>query len=454
MLQVTKSMRSSFYILGRIQIFALLRSFLISVNNWLVKVHPLTILFSSYFSDVVEMSTALLLIEDFMDVNPVWQARSVLSILKSNTSSLSANISSSKGHGLGLLRICNELVRRTPKTTDSVFCGELLLLLSRIFPSDERSGVNLRGDYNVENITSIDPAPSHTELTVYSLESVISAIENRENCLLPFSIYSDFWKLQSFFLHPYQAISSDNLKFVTKMTSFICALFDQVKSISNTHSGEDEFPCPKFASSRRLLGIQLNDTSFRQTIVVQLLVFLTNITEIMVKAGDDTKMQSEYIAVVQELTKKLYWILNQSCLHKLVGWIQKGERNWVEWKQASCPPLVNISQEEETTSSFHVNSIQTLEENEVGSKELTRLWSNQKLNQSSRPSLEFLLKPLVEQLDPSEKIELEYRLSADPIYLWKVVRLLTYSSSSEYSIGAIKTQSDLDNFVAARYNIQ
>ena len=61
-----------------------------------------------------------------------------------------------KGKGLTLLRLCNELLRRLSKAKNTVFCGRILMLLSSVFPLTERSGVNLRGEINTENITHIE----------------------------------------------------------------------------------------------------------------------------------------------------------------------------------------------------------------------------------------------------------------------------------------------------------
>jgi hypothetical protein len=55
-----------------------------------------------------------------------------------------------KGKGLVLLRMCNELLRRLSKETNTVFCGRILMFLANSFPLGERSGVNLRGDFSTE----------------------------------------------------------------------------------------------------------------------------------------------------------------------------------------------------------------------------------------------------------------------------------------------------------------
>lgn len=61
-----------------------------------------------------------------------------------------------RGKGLTLLRTLNNLLRRLSRSIHTVFCGRILMFLSSVFPLSERSGVNLRGAYNVENVTYFD----------------------------------------------------------------------------------------------------------------------------------------------------------------------------------------------------------------------------------------------------------------------------------------------------------
>lgn len=68
-----------------------------------------------------------------------------------------------RGKALIVLRLLNDLLRRLSKSTNTVFCGRILLFLSSIFPLGERSGVNLRGEYNKENITSFEEPATPVE---------------------------------------------------------------------------------------------------------------------------------------------------------------------------------------------------------------------------------------------------------------------------------------------------
>ena len=52
-----------------------------------------------------------------------------------------------------ILRACNELLRRLSRAEDTVFCGRVFIFLFQSFPLGDRSSVNLRGEYHVENVT-------------------------------------------------------------------------------------------------------------------------------------------------------------------------------------------------------------------------------------------------------------------------------------------------------------
>ena len=72
---------------------------------------------------------------------------------------------SGRGKGLIILRLLNDLLRRLSKSTHTVLCGRILMFLANIFPIGERSGVNLRGEYNKENVTTFeDPEEVEADL--------------------------------------------------------------------------------------------------------------------------------------------------------------------------------------------------------------------------------------------------------------------------------------------------
>lgn len=150
---------------------------------------------------------------------PVSCLESGLDYLQSRQQSFLPGISSSRGHGLVILRICNELLRRLPKSSSSEFSGKILHFLSVLFPYGERSGLNLRGDVNLDNVTFIDDPPEmHDESADYSPKSVQESL-NSPGRILPYRFYQDFWKLQYFFLHPVQSTLPENWNRLTKVRS-------------------------------------------------------------------------------------------------------------------------------------------------------------------------------------------------------------------------------------------
>lgn len=71
-----------------------------------------------------------------------------------------------RGRGPILLRLLNDLLRRLPRSqSDSVILsGRILMLLSWVYPLNEKSGVNLRGLFNVDKGFSFEePEPAKAE---------------------------------------------------------------------------------------------------------------------------------------------------------------------------------------------------------------------------------------------------------------------------------------------------
>lgn len=92
-------------------------------------------------------------IEESCDFLTLTETEAIFAYLEDRMPILSVDMLPNKGKGLTLLRICNELIRRSSKTRNTVFCGRIRLFLASIFPPDERSGVNLNKEYNLDNVT-------------------------------------------------------------------------------------------------------------------------------------------------------------------------------------------------------------------------------------------------------------------------------------------------------------
>lgn len=51
------------------------------------------------------------------------------------------------------------MLRRLSRAEDTAFCGRVFIFLFQSFPLGDKSSVNLRGEYHIENVTSFDILP-------------------------------------------------------------------------------------------------------------------------------------------------------------------------------------------------------------------------------------------------------------------------------------------------------
>ncbi|KZF22775.1 hypothetical protein L228DRAFT_268158 [Xylona heveae TC161] len=94
------------------------------------------------------------LIEELLDSQTIDGCRKVFDYLESRRERLTAKHFKQKN--LIILRSCNELLRRLSRAEDAVFCGRVFIFLFQSFPLGDKSSVNLRGEYHVENVTTFD----------------------------------------------------------------------------------------------------------------------------------------------------------------------------------------------------------------------------------------------------------------------------------------------------------
>ncbi|KAG0058341.1 hypothetical protein BGZ89_001361 [Linnemannia elongata] len=189
--------------------------------------------------ELVEQLTPIHLLEEVLDMQTVECGEQVYYYLESRVDIFTSGIASTKGKGLSFLRICNELLRRLSKAKNTVLCGRILMLLSSVFPITERSGVNLKGEFNTDNVTLVEsddvvivPELASTPRSQKGDDSRVPAGEAMdvdqetgspakeqmeedkpdETAKAQSRFYTDFWGLQSFFNNPNLLINStDNM---------------------------------------------------------------------------------------------------------------------------------------------------------------------------------------------------------------------------------------------------
>jgi len=122
-----------------------------------------------------------------------------------------------------ILRCCNELLRRLSRAEDAVFCGRVFIFLFQSFPLGDKSSVNTKGDFNVENVTTFDetseaqavdtlpdaPAEPRTDAAdadagtgAISTPTIVEPSSSAPAVLDTNTLYPIFWKLQEVFSNP------------------------------------------------------------------------------------------------------------------------------------------------------------------------------------------------------------------------------------------------------------
>ena len=94
--------------------------------------------------------------EEFVDCTVIEIGKLIFEYMQSRSTRLVEGFNPAKGKGPILLRTTNELKRRLSRETDAAFIGRIMIFISLLLPPWERSGVNLRGNYNVESITKYE----------------------------------------------------------------------------------------------------------------------------------------------------------------------------------------------------------------------------------------------------------------------------------------------------------
>src|SRR5277367_4197746 len=110
--------------------------------------------------ELCESGLIFWLIEELLDSQTIDGCRKVFDYLESRRERITSKHFKQKQ--LIILRCCNELLRRLSRAEDIVFCGRVFIFLFQSFPLGDKSSVNLRGEYHVDNLTVYDEITPNT----------------------------------------------------------------------------------------------------------------------------------------------------------------------------------------------------------------------------------------------------------------------------------------------------
>ncbi|EFQ93789.1 hypothetical protein CFE70_010032 [Pyrenophora teres f. teres 0-1] len=345
--------------------------------------------------DLCHPQLVLLLIEELLDSQSISGCRIVFNFLESRRETIIAI--NSKNKDLVILRLCNELLRRLSRAEDPVFCGRVYIFMFQSFPLGDKSSVNLRGNFHVENVTTFEDFLKESKsdddsMQVDADDAVIStpkeeakseekAVENDEpdkdqdakpTTLDTDTLYPVFWSLQHSFSNPPRLFEEDNFQQFQKSLEATLAKFKEVPKViqagdserkrgQQTRDGDDYDAFansfnPKYLTSRDLFKLELSDLAFQRHILVQALILIDFLLTLTEKSKSKPFYQNAQKAMQYNFTlgeEETEWALGIKTA--IVNYLQEGpdgkfyyrmvdtvlsrDKNWVRWKMENCQPF-------------------------------------------------------------------------------------------------------------------
>lgn len=402
--------------------------------------------------DLISPYAPVVLLVDVFDVKTLDLCEHLFMFVEKNVSVFKGEhfFAPCKNH---LLRMCNDLLRRLSRSQNTVFCGRILLFLAKFFPFSERSGLNIISEFNIENVTEYGTADGDDPMDESAEQSPLK---------LDRHLYLKFWGLQEFFRCPNICYDSTQWKKFTNHSTDVLAAFKSFK-LEEPNSGQvaaktdddamkvdsekvvepDHF-FAKFLTNPKLLSLQLSDSNFRRTVLVQYLILFQYLVATVKFKSEKDQLSAAQQEWLQETELMVYKLLSETPPNgkefvETIKHILKREEMWNSWKNDSCKeiqrPDGNQAKAAETATKPKrkmlgdvIAEATKVGKFDLGNGELTRLWNLCPDNlQACKGSDRNFLPSLESYLDnPKEK--------NDPTFEWRALRLVSRQSSHFFTI--------------------
>ncbi|XP_076001271.1 THO complex subunit 1 [Genypterus blacodes] len=419
---------------------------------------------------ICSATTPFLLLGDVLDCLPLDECDKIFSFVEENVSTWKSSSFYTAGKNY-LLRMCNDLLRRLSKSQNTVFCGRIQLFLARLFPLSEKSGLNLQSQFNLENVTVFNKNEQESTLGQKHTEEKEDGMEVEEGemgeedapapCSIPidYNLYRKFWTLQDYFRNPVQCYDKFSWMTFLKYSDETLAVFKSFKLDDMQASkrkleelrtsGGDHVYFAKFLTSEKLMDLQLSDSNFRRHILLQYLILFQYLKGQVKFKSSSCMLNDDQTVWIEETTKLVYQLLKEippdgDKFGTMVEHILNTEENWNAWKNEGCPSFVK----ERAVDEKPKRSTRKRQAPEdflgkgpdrkifMGNDELTRLWNLNHDNMEAcksdirefMPSLDEFFAEAIEQADPTNMVEDEYKAVQNPNYGWRALRLLSRRS--------------------------
>ncbi|KAL9693567.1 hypothetical protein quinque_012852 [Culex quinquefasciatus] len=268
-----------------------------------------------------------------------------------------------------LLRMCNDLLRRLSRSQNTVFCGRILLFLAKFFPFSERSGLNIISEFNLENITEygVEGSEMGDQLSEGQEDGdgvqASGGTQQQPQLKIDYNLYCKFWALQDFFRNPNQCYNKVQWKMFAAHAGSVMAAFSSFKleeprSNSKSASKNKSSPTPmdippeeevretahffaKFLTNPKLLSLQLSDSNFRRSVLVQLLILFQYLNSTVKFKSDSHCLTVAQVDWLKETETTVYKLIEESPPNgrrfaESVRHMLSREELWNSWKNEGC----------------------------------------------------------------------------------------------------------------------
>ncbi|KAJ2357285.1 hypothetical protein GGF43_001552 [Coemansia sp. RSA 2618] len=265
----------------------------------------------------------------------------------------------------------------------SAFAGRVQVFVGNSFALSERSGVNLRGDFD--------------------RASVARPIDTNNDDVADDEVYRSFWALQEYFADP-QLLTRGDSGF-TKFVSAATLAMEEFRKTNSVRAPNLAFDPTgqetlKHLTSPALLHMQFGDPQLKCQVLLQLLIF---IKYVLAMSGDRIKKLRETATNKFALSEIVLSTSEQKQMHdirrragnQLVGaandrgvfsrtaqFVIYHEGCWARWKAESCkpfeePPLLALLDEIQAAARafLHVQAVEFAQSGpHMGSEHLAKVW--------------------------------------------------------------------------------
>ncbi|KIH53204.1 hypothetical protein ANCDUO_16676 [Ancylostoma duodenale] len=357
--------------------------------------------------------TAVQTLQDMFEVSGIGRCERLFGILEENMFQFKQSplVESSQTQ---ILRMCNDLLKRLSRSAETSFCGRILFFLSRYLPLGEKSGLNLMGHFNTQNITKFDTTESQPVDLINGSDEEIETGEIKEakeiNIPVDHALYSMFWQMQDFFSNPMLCFDKQHWD----NSADVLGVFSSYK-LEKSGDDDDENGRKRSAMPENLHElIDEADSYFAK--------YLTS-PKIWRTFRKNTSLTDDQLKYVNESQEKCYRLLRETHpkgaqFAENVKHILQRELEWAKWKSESCPAMTDLADKQpmqpykkRPRTTFNPAVV------DVGSTELNKLWSIQPnlleacKNEKRKfaPSLAEFLRDPIDELDPEQQVEDQYK---------------------------------------------